>query len=271
MDATPQSHSHASSTWNGITADATSTNARWGIYTCVLHRAQLVSIVCVYGFHVHLYVCVVCTDLLHAPHGANQARGGRSHSPSAPHYTSTEVNSPDPSSFPNTTAPHISKQPIVEPIPQSCDSQVQSWEEIDDMSTVQPPSVPNTSSQTLTPTTATTETELKTTDSRSNSSSGRSTPNKLQEPAIIKDSSSASSSSTPDLAKIERKQPSPALGGATSRGEASGKGNKHYHAPPPKDADEKENINIVFIGHVGRCIYTCTCRFLVTFKCFSLS
>ena len=99
------------------------------------------------------------------------------------------------------------------------------------------------------------ETELKT-DSRSASSSGRSTP-KSQELTLVKEahSSSASSSSTPDLAKLERKQPSPSLsdkGGARGEGGgAAAKGSKHSQVPLRKNADEKENINIVFIGHVG--------------------
>ena len=208
-------------------------------------------------------MCLCYADLLHGHHGGAQgARGGRSLSPGASHYPSSS--SPSSSS---TTTEVTKAEPQQQQ--QSHDSQVDSWEDIDDTPPPRQTPVPDTTSEGLTPSYAgTTETELKPADSQSNSSSGRSTPNKLQEHPVVKEgagaisSSSLSSSSTPDLAKVERKQPSPALGGGAlaSRGEGGplvGRGNKHGQAPPPKNADEKENINIVFIGQRRYvCIYS---------------
>ena len=55
-----------------------------------------------------------------------------------------------------------------------------------------------------------------------------------------------------------RKNPSPILSKGKSSGEgdsAQGKGvGKAAAAPPPKKEDDKENVNIVFIGHVGELI-----------------
>ena len=42
-------------------------------------------------------------------------------------------------------------------------------------------------------------------------------------------------------------------------GSAGAKGNKHAQTAPPKDEHEKENINIVFIGHVGESCGTQCC------------
>jgi hypothetical protein len=206
-------------------------------------------------------------DLLHTP-GGSHSRGSRSHSPQFQQTTSekhwsppTEAKTNLPVGAPPTLVappPHHSKADTTTHLQ---DSQVESWEDIDDAGPApQPPSeVP--SSQRENPassTPPTTASELKT-DSVSNSSSGRSTP-KSQEHPLVKEapsssSSSMSSSSTPDLAKVERKQPSPSLTergtGGVSRAESGpGKGNKHSQAAPPKDEHEKENINIVFIGHV---------------------
>ena len=52
------------------------------------------------------------------------------------------------------------------------------------------------------------------------------------------------------------------------------KGSKHSQVPLRKDADEKENINIVFIGHVGMeayvyNVYTCT-RTCTYMGCFAM-
>ncbi|CAI8017071.1 Eukaryotic peptide chain release factor GTP-binding subunit ERF3A [Geodia barretti] len=205
-------------------------------------------------------------DLLHTP-GGSHGRGSRGHSPQFQQTTSekhwsppTETKTNLPVGAPPTLVappPHPSKADITTHLQ---DSQVESWEDIDDAGPApQPPSeVP--SSQRENPassTPPTTASELKT-DSVSNSSSGRSTPKSQEQPPVKEapsSSSSTSSSSTPDLAKAERKQPSPSLTergtGGVSRAESGpGKGSKHSQAAPPKDEHEKENINIVFIGHV---------------------
>lgn len=193
--------------------------------------------------------CIFHSDQVHTVGvgGKQTSRGGRSYSPGAPQSSTVEKKQSPPTGVKTSSAPAHLPPKIQE---HSHNTEVDSWEEIDEAESSQPPSVPDPSSQNLTPTPGGTETELKT-DSRSTSSSGRSTP-KSQELTLVKEapSSSASSSSTPDLAKIERKQPSPSLSDKSSgRGEGPvAKGSKR---PPPKDEDEKENINIVFIGHVG--------------------
>lgn len=185
--------------------------------------------------------------------GGNQPqipRGGCSYSPSAPQHSVVgknqspppEVKTPLPPTAPPPEAPRIEEQ-----------SPVDSWEQIDDSeSSSQPPPIPDSSSQNLTPAPGATETELKT-DSRSASSSGRSTPKSQELPLVREDlSASTSASSTPDLARIERQQPSPILSDrGLPKGEgAMAKGSKNSQVPPRKSEDEKENINIVFIGHV---------------------
>ena len=203
-------------------------------------------------YYCMLYVFV--PGLLHV-HGGKQPRAGRSHSPTAPQHV---IPSSEAKTAPTTTTSSPFPQPSrIEK--QSHDNQVDSWEDIDDTVPSQPPPgpAPSSSSRSLTPSQSTTDTDSKT-DSRSNASSRQSSP-KSQEPTpSTKEapSSSASASSTPDLAKTERKQPSPSLSdrgsSSASRGEGGvTKGNKHCQALPPKDENTKENINIVFIGHVG--------------------
>ena len=56
-----------------------------------------------------------------------------------------------------------------------------------------------------------------------------------------------------------RKNPSPNLSEKSSKGKSAdgegSQGKKVTAAPPPKKVDDKENVNIVFIGHVGEWIY----------------
>ena len=57
-----------------------------------------------------------------------------------------------------------------------------------------------------------------------------------------------------------RKNPLPNLSEKSSKGKSSAdgegsQGKKVTAAPPPKKEDDKENVNIVFIGHVGEWIY----------------
>ena len=215
--------------------------------------------------HSYITYCLVfpfIPELLKTP-GGSHMRGSRGHSPSFQpqssdtHWTPpTEIKTNTPVAPPTSTslAPPTPAKP--DTAAQSDSSQVESWEDIDDTPPSQPPQQSTALPHSLSSSTATAEsTELKV-DSVSNSSSGRSTP-KSQELPLVKEapSTSASSSSTPDLAKVERKQPSPILPekGGAGRAEGGGvaKGSKHGQAPPPKDEDEKENINIVFIGHVG--------------------
>ena len=226
-----------------------------GLYTCMIKQSHPVPL----HKQSHPVPLFFAAELLHAPGSSgNQLRGsGRSHSPGAPQHPPK-----DPSLEAKIPSPNMAPSPDV-PIIKSHDSQVDSWEDIDDSipSSQPPPIVPDSSSQTLTPAPGATETELKADTQSIASSSGRSTPKSQELPLP-----SSSASSTPDLAKMERKHPSPNLsdrGSSSSRGEgggATGKGNKHSQAPPPKDAGEKENINIVFIGHVGmflRCVAAC--------------
>jgi len=61
-----------------------------------------------------------------------------------------------------------------------------------------------------------------------------------------------------------RKNPSPNLSEKSSKGKSSAdgegsQGKKVTAAPYPKKEDDKENVNIVFIGHVGEWIYLHTC------------
>lgn len=203
---------------------------------------------CIYC-HSILYVsCLSFTfdpELLHVRDGP-QSRGGRSHSPSAPQRTTSAQTA-------TTSAPSAEGRKVEK---QSHDNQVDSWEDIDDSIPTHPLPVSGPPSRSVTSPQVTMETK---TDSRSTASSSGQSSHKSQEPTRTKEassSSSASASSTPDLAKLERKQPSPSLSdrgsSAVSRGEGgTSKGNKHNQAPPPKDESTKENINIVFIGHVG--------------------
>ena len=200
-------------------------------------------------------------ELLKTP-GGSHTRGSRGHSPSFQpqssdtHWTlPTEIKTNTPVAPPTSTSLAPPTPPKPDAAAQSDSLQVESWEDIDDTSPSQPPQQSTALPHSLSSTATAESTELKV-DSVSNSSSGRSTP-KSQELSLVKEapSTSASSSSTPDLAKVERKQPSPILPekGGAGRVEVGGvaKGSKHGQAPPPKDEDEKENINIVFIGHVG--------------------
>ena len=174
-------------------------------------------------------------------------RGGRSYSPSAQRSASDKKQSP-PTETKVSSAPVAPPPEVVKLGGRSQENPVDSWEDIDDSDISQPLPAPSSVSA---PTPGATETESKA-DSRSTSSSGRSTP-KSQELPVVKEpiSSSTSASSTPDLAKTERKQPSPSLRG---EGGAVGRGSKHSsQPPPPKKEDEKDNVNIVFIGHVGQC------------------
>ena len=61
-----------------------------------------------------------------------------------------------------------------------------------------------------------------------------------------------------DVEQAVRKNPSPILSKGKSSGEgeaAQGRGvGKAGTVPPPKKEDDKENVNIVFIGHVGEFI-----------------
>ena len=224
----------------------------------------------------------VVTDKLHTP-GGSRTRSSRGHSPQYQSSSSSEKNwSPSNEPRPNLPAapPTLSPAP---PNPPKVDatqiqgSQVDSWEDIDDTGpSPQPPTVVPDSSSLQPGNPAPSASELKT-DCVSNSSSGRSTPKSQEHPLVVKEapsSSSASSSSTPDLAKIERKQPSPSLldkgTAGVGRGDSGGmRGNKHSQVAPPKDEHEKENINIVFIGHVGKwCLvyrrqYECPCFYSV--------
>ena len=77
-----------------------------------------------------------------------------------------------------------------------------------------------------------------------------------------------SSSKSASSERTTRKNPSPNLSEKSSKGKSSadgegGQGRKMVAAPPPKKEDDKENVNIVFIGHVGEftlirlCIHMC--------------
>lgn len=61
------------------------------------------------------------------------------------------------------------------------------------------------------------------------------------------------SASAPSLDEVAtRKQPSPSLSDKPSRARSGGvDGTRSGQAPPPKAEDDKDNVNIVFIGHVG--------------------
>ena len=134
------------------------------------------------------------------------------------------------------------------------DNPVDSWEDMadDPPNPILPPSTSSSSSSLLT----TQKTDIET--KMHSPLSGQSIP-KVQEPPSKKGAVCVGV----EGAKVERKQPS--LGGAgdrtpsSSRGEGGsggGKGSKSSH-PPPKREDEKDNVNIVFIGHVGECVWAC--------------
>ena len=77
----------------------------------------------------------------------------------------------------------------------------------------------------------------------------------LQQPKITSSKTVKSTDS-----EQTRKNPSPNLSEKSSKGKSStdwegSQGKKVTAAPPPKKEDDKENVNIVFIGHVGEWIY----------------
>ena len=70
------------------------------------------------------------------------------------------------------------------------------------------------------------------------------------------DVKSLKSSSAPTLDDSSRKQTSPNLSEKAPRVKTGGaEAMRSSQAPPPKTEDEKENVNIVFIGHVGECAH----------------
>lgn len=235
-------------------------NSHAMVYTCIYNTTCTYTCIHIilYVHNIYLVLSLFELDFL-GVHGGNLPKGGHSHSPTGPQHGGIPCSSAEAKTLPTSTTsappPQVSR---IEK--QSHDSQVDSWEDIDDTAPSQaPPTVSCPSSRSLTPSQNTTETDSKTDSRLSNASSSRQSSAKSQEPTLTTKealSSSASASSTPDIAKIERKQPSPNLSdkGPSSASRSEGgtsKGSKHYQAPPPKDENTKENINIVFIGHVG--------------------
>ena len=81
-----------------------------------------------------------------------------------------------------------------------------------------------------------------------------------QQPNHVQKGKYAAVSKEVGAASLSRKQPLSSSGSARARvaGEGGEPGKTLSKAAPKKEEDEKENVNIIFIGHVGKYgVYTC--------------